>query len=130
MTDQAKVDAYIDRTIEPDQRENAKKHSSVVCTAATGNPVIYVSDAFEAHTGYSPEQAVGRNLGFLQGPDTEPEAVQRFKDLIRNEEAGLVRITNYRADGTKFLHECDLRPVRDKNDTVTHFIAIQRLAND
>ncbi len=126
MADQAKVESYIDRTVEPGERAEAKQHSSVVCSVAPGNPVIYVSDAFQAHTGYTAAEAIGKSLAFLQGPDSEPDAVKRFRDLIRNEEAGLVRITNYRADGTKFLHECDLRPVRDKNEKVTHFIAIQR----
>ena len=127
MTDQARIDSYIDRTVAPEEREDAKQHSSVVCLATPGTPVVYVSDAFEAHTGYPPRDVIGRNLSFLQGPDTEPESIQKFRDLIRNEESGMVRITNYRADGTKFMHECDFRPVRDKNERVTHFIAIQRL---
>ena len=33
------------------------------------NPMIYVSEEFEAQTGYAPEEAVGRNCRFLQGPD-------------------------------------------------------------
>ncbi len=120
------TDTYIDRTVAPDERAEAKQRSSVVCLADGGNPVVFVSDAFEAHTGYAPREAIGQNLSFLQGPGTEPEAVEQFRTLIKNGEAGLVRITNYRADGTKFLHECDFRPVRDKNEKVTHFIAIQR----
>ena len=84
MTDQAKVDSYIDRTVEPGERAEAKAHSSVVCSVERGNPVIYVSDAFQAHTGYSPSEAAGQSLAFLQGPETEPEAVKRFRDLIKN----------------------------------------------
>ncbi len=123
------IDDFIDRTIDPADREDAKRTSSVVCLATPGTPVIIVSDAFEAHTGYKPEEALGRNLSFLQGPNTEPEAVAEFRRLIKNGEAGLVRITNYRADGSKFIHECDLRPVRDSKNAVTHFVAIQRLCS-
>lgn len=126
MPNQSKINSYIDRTVEPEDRAEARTRSSVVCSAEPGNKVVYVSEAFEEHTGFSPSEAIGKNLAFLQGPDTEPGAVEKFRALIENEEAGLVRITNYRADGTKFLHECDLRPVRDKNENVTHFIAIQR----
>ena len=126
MRDQSKIDSIIDQTVARGERAEAKSQSSVVCSAERGNPLVYVSEAFEQHTGYKPQDVVGKNLAFLQGPETETEAVERFRSLIKNEEAGLVRITNYRADGTKFLHECDFRPVRDKNENVTHFIAIQR----
>lgn len=121
------VDGYIEQTFDTADQDLAKQHSSVVCAALPGNPVICVSDAFEAHTGYSQQAVIGRNLSLLQGPETEPEAVARFRDLIAKEEAGVVRITNYHADGRLFVHECDFRPVRNAQDQVTHFIAIQRL---
>lgn len=126
MPDQSKINKYIEQTVEPEDRAEARSRSSVVCSAEPGNKVVYVSDAFEEHTGFSPKQAIGQNLAFLQGPDTEADAIALFRKLIQNEEPGLVRITNYRADGTKFLHECDLRPVRGPDERVTHFIAIQR----
>ena len=100
--------------------------SAVVCLAAPGVPVVYVSSAFEAHTGYRPDEAIGRGLSFLQGPDTEPEAVSEFRRLIAEGAPGKIRITNYRKNGTRFVHECELRPVRDTDKKVTHFIAIQR----
>lgn len=108
------------------ESDDLRDHSAVICLAEPGVPVVYVSRSFEAHTGYAPEEAIGRGLSFLQGPETEPEAVQEFRRLITNGEAGKVRITNYRKDGTRFTHECELRPVRDTAGTVTHFIAVQR----
>ncbi|MEO0918206.1 MAG: PAS domain-containing protein [Pseudomonadota bacterium] len=103
-----------------------RDHSAVVCLATPGVPVVYVSSSFEAHTGYTPEEAIGRGLSFLQGPESEPEAVEEFRRLISNGEAGKVTITNYRKDGSRFMHECELRPVQNTEGTVTHFIAIQR----
>ncbi len=129
MNDRSRFGALIERAVDPDEYDTVLGHSSVVCSAEPGNAVIFVSEEFEAHTGYSPSDAIGRNLSFLQGPDTEPAAVAQFRDLIAKAEAGVVRITNYRADGAKFVHECDFRPVRDTEDRVTHFIAIQRLVN-
>ena len=43
-------------------------------------PMIYVSDEFEAQTGYPPEEALGRNCRFLQGPGTDPRAVQAIRE--------------------------------------------------
>lgn len=117
----------IDQTVEIKDREDAKRSSSVLCSAEPGAPVVVVSDAFESHTGYEPKDVIGRNLSFLQGKNTEPEAIEKFRHFIANGMAGLIQITNYRADGSEFKHECDFRPVRDSNETITHFIAIQRL---
>ncbi len=103
-----------------------RDHSAVVCLATPGVPVVYVSSSFEAHTGYAPEEAIGRGLSFLQGPESEPESVEEFRRLIANGESGKIKITNYRKDGSSFVHECELRPIRDTAGTVTHFVAVQR----
>lgn len=123
------IEAVIGQTVEFDAQADAKRSSSVLCSSAPGTPVVTVSDAFEAHTGYKSIEAIGRSLSFLQGPNTEPEAVEKFRSLIANGEAGTVRITNYRADGSEFIYECDFRPVRNSQDVITHFIAIQKLVS-
>lgn len=106
--------------------DTLRDHSAVVCLAVPGVPVVYVSSSFEAHTGYRPDEAIGRCLSFLQGPDTEPEAVEKFRRLISDGEPGFVKITNYQKDGTRFVHECEVRPVRDTDGNVAYFVAIQR----
>ena len=126
MSGSAAFDAFLDRRLDAETREDAKRSSCVICAAEPGCPVIFVSDEFEAHTGYARHEIIGKSLAVLQGPDTEAEAIEAFRDLIRDGRAGFVQITNYRADGTRFVHECDFRPVRGDADEVTHFIAIQR----
>jgi PAS domain S-box-containing protein len=100
--------------------------SIVLCHAGGDNAVIDVSDAFEAHTGYSRADAVGRNLSFLQGPETEPEAVSRFRHLIETAQVGTVTITNYRKDGTSFRHSVEMRPILSDDGTLLYFVAAQR----
>lgn len=127
MTDTAQIDNILEKAIDQGRLEEAKRQSSVVCSASAGNPVIFASDAFESHTGYTAQEIIGKSLSILQGPKTEPEAIAKFRQLIADGEAGMVRITNYRKDGTLFIHECDFRPIRDPNNKVSQFIAIQRL---
>lgn len=127
-TDKQKAhDKSADHLLDDATWKSMAGESAVICTADGGNRVVYVSEAFERHTGYPVAEALGRNLSFLQGPDTEPEAVGEFRRLISGGHAGTVRITNYRKDGSRFLHECEFRPVRDADGRVTHFVAIQRL---
>jgi phototropin len=39
------------------------------------NPISYASSKFYELTGYSPEEVLGRNCRFLQGPETEQRKV-------------------------------------------------------
>jgi PAS domain S-box-containing protein len=88
-------------------------------------PLIYINEGFERLTGYSAEATLGHNCRFLQGPDTDPEAVEEIRTAIREQRPCLVEILNYRRDGTTFWNRLSITPVRDSAGTVTHFIGIQ-----
>ncbi|WP_304481816.1 PAS domain-containing protein [Novosphingobium sp. P6W] len=45
--------------------------------AQQDNPIVFCNEAFQSLTGYTRDEIVGRNCRFLQGPDTDPEAVER-----------------------------------------------------
>jgi len=90
-----------------------------------GNPLVYVNDRFEALTGYSSEEAVGRNCRFLQGEDTDPATVAAISDAIDAPEPVTVELRNYRKDGTKFWNRVTIAPVRDEEGDVTNYIGFQ-----
>jgi len=69
------------------------------------NPVIYINHGFTKLTGYDPEDIVGRNCRFLQGPDTSEEDRRSISDAIKREEECSVNLVNYKKDGTKFVNE-------------------------
>jgi len=89
------------------------------------NPLIYANDGFERLTGYSVDDVIGRNCRFLQGADTDPEAVEVIRKALREGVACTVQILNYRKDGTPFWNRLSITPVRDADGEVTHHIGIQ-----
>ena len=89
------------------------------------DPLVFVNPAFERTTGYSYEEAVGRNCRFLQGPGTDPAAVARVRELLERREHGTVTLLNHRKDGTAFWNELSLSPVYDGQGRLTHFVGIQ-----
>ena len=89
------------------------------------HPLVYVNPAFERTTGYSYDEAVGRNCRFLQGPDSDPAAVQRVREALAAEEHAVVTLLNHRKDGTAFWNELSLSPVYDGEGALTHFVGIQ-----
>jgi len=89
------------------------------------HPLIYVNPAFSKTTGYTAEQAVGRNCRFLQGPDTDPAVVRTLREAIAERRPVSVELVNYRCDGTRFLNLVELAPVRDLAAGVDAYIGIQ-----
>ena len=77
------------------------------------NPMIYVSEEFERQTGYSVEEALGRNCRFLQGPDTDPNAVKAIRHALRARTTFTIDILNYRKDGEPFMNRLRIRPIFD-----------------
>ncbi len=88
-------------------------------------PLVYVNPAFERTTGYPAAEAVGRNCRFLQGPDTDPAAVQRIRDALAAQEHLVLTLLNYRRDGTAFWNELSISPVYDGTGALTHYVGIQ-----
>lgn len=80
------------------------------------NPIVYANAAFVRLTGYPIDAAVGRNCRFLQGPDTEPEQVERLRAAVAAGEEVSLQITNHRADGTAFLNRLTVTPVPDDSE--------------
>jgi PAS domain S-box-containing protein len=89
------------------------------------NPVIYSNEGFERLTGYSMHEVVGRNCRFLQGPGSDPDAIDEIRRAIREGRACTVELLNYRKDGTPFWNRLSITPLYDAEGTVTHFAGIQ-----
>lgn len=90
------------------------------------NPIVYVNPAFETVTGYSAQEAVGRNCRFLQGDDRDQPELERMRTLLREQKEGVIVLRNYRKDGRPFWNEIHIAPVRDSTGHVTHFVGFQK----
>lgn len=67
-------------------------------------PLVYVNEAFTELTGYSRKDCIGKSCRFLQGPETDPIAVDEITKFLEARECIDVCLTNYRADGSKFCN--------------------------
>ena len=94
------------------------------------NPIVYINDAFERTTGYQRSRVIGRNCRFLQGPDTDPEAVQRIRNAIEAGEDVAVDILNYRATGEAFMNRLLIAPISDGLGKPVYFLGIQKELRD
>ncbi|MBB3332679.1 diguanylate cyclase (GGDEF)-like protein/PAS domain S-box-containing protein [Halomonas campaniensis] len=89
-------------------------------------PLVYANQAFYEMTGYRPEEVLGQNCRFLQGPETDPDAVEATRRALTERSDVDVTLLNYRKDGSPFWNRLSISPVFDEHDTCTHFIGIQQ----
>ena len=89
------------------------------------NPIVYVNQAFEEITGYARAETLGRNCRFLQGPETDPAAVDRVRQALAAQEVRVVELLNYRKDGSSFVNSLHVGPIYDEAGNLTHFYGSQ-----
>ncbi|KAL1527527.1 hypothetical protein AB1Y20_008917 [Prymnesium parvum] len=90
-----------------------------------GNPLLFVNSEFTRITGYSRQEALGKNCKFLQGEDTEPGAVNKIRQALDDQSSCQVRLLNYRKDGRAFDNLLSIRPMLDAQENVRFFFSIQ-----
>ncbi|ALN71106.1 PAS domain-containing protein [Aureimonas sp. AU20] len=90
------------------------------------NPIVYANQAFARISRYTVEAVIGRNCRFLQGPDTDPDAVRQIGEALREERDITIDLLNYRADGTKFLNRLLITPLYDTSGQLQCFLGVQR----
>lgn len=89
------------------------------------NPMVYCSPGFLKLTGYKCYELVGRNCRLLQGPETDPEAVQRIRDAVAAKRPVTVSLINYKKDGTAFQNCIHIAPIRDADGQVQFYCGVQ-----
>lgn len=93
--------------------------------ALPDNPIVFCNEAFQELTGYGREEVIGQNCRFLQGPDTDPAAVDRVRNAIADETNIAIDLLNYRKNGSTFWNALYLSPVRGEDGQVKFFFASQ-----
>lgn len=88
--------------------------------------LVYVNPAFERLTGYSTDEILYQDCRFLQGEDTDLDAVKIIRHAIEGQTPVRTVLKNYRKDGSVFWNELSVTPFYDELDQMTYFIGIQK----
>jgi PAS domain S-box-containing protein len=89
------------------------------------DPLIWVNPSFTRITGYEYGEVVDRNCRFLQGPATDPAAVDEIRAALRERRTVTTTLLNYRKDGTAFWNQLSISPVFDGDGELVSFVGVQ-----
>ena len=91
----------------------------------TDGTIEYVNPKFTEMTGYSREEAVGRNPRVLKSGEVTREQYRKLWSTILRGREWRGELRNRRKDGTIYWANASISPVKDPRGRVTHFIGIQ-----
>ncbi len=122
-----------DVTTEQEVKKQIDLQLAALKAAANGivisdrNGVIrWVNPAFSQLTGYSFEEAVGRNPKILKSGHHNPDFyIDMWKTILDGRVwRGLIR--NRHKDGYVYIEDMTITPVRDVDGTISHFVAVKQ----
>ncbi len=97
---------------------------AVVITDADGT-IQYVNPAYTKMTGYTAAEAIGHNPA-RQTSGLGPAFHQRVGDTVKAGKVWRGEITNRRKDGSIYVEEMSVAPIRDASGRTRKYIAIRR----
>ncbi|WP_435097688.1 PAS domain-containing protein [Halorubrum sp. N11] len=105
--------------------DNAPIGITISDPSADDNPLIYANDQFCDQSGYEKSEVLGRNCRYPQGEGTDPEAVDRIRRAIRDQEPVTETLRNYRKSGTMFWNRLTVAPVKDEQGRLKNYVGFQ-----
>ena len=101
-------------------------HSIVISDPNTQDcPMVFISDEFFKHTGYTVEESLGKNCRFLQGPETDENDIEHIRMALKAKKKITIDILNYKKNGEKFWNRLRIRPIFNEKNELIYFAGEQ-----
>jgi PAS domain S-box-containing protein len=97
---------------------------AVIITDPGGN-ITYVNPAFEAITGYSSEEALGKNPRILKSGQNPPERYKEMWDVLLQGKVWRGPVINKRKDGSLYHAELTISPIWSDTGRILSYVAVQ-----
>jgi diguanylate cyclase (GGDEF)-like protein/PAS domain S-box-containing protein len=98
--------------------------ASVIISDRNGT-IEYVNPAFTAITGYTQQEAIGRNPGMLSAGETTPEKYGELWSVITAGNTWRGEMLNRRKNGELYWDLVVISPISGDDGEITHFVAVQ-----
>jgi PAS domain S-box-containing protein len=76
-------------------------------------------------TGYTVEEAVGRNPNLLKSGKTPPEVYRKLWKTLSSGGEWRGELLNKKKNGEEFWESASISPIKNEEDEITHFVAVK-----
>jgi len=97
----------------------------ILLSGADGR-IIFLNAAFQAITGFSEADLLGKTCSCMQGPETDRAVVARIREDLGAHRPFAGEILNYTKSGATFWNELTVAPIFGDDGQVSHYIGITR----
>ncbi|MCL5103527.1 MAG: PAS domain S-box protein [Armatimonadetes bacterium] len=124
---------FVDTT-ERKRAEEAIKIQTSAMNAASDQIVItnvhgvveFVNPAFEKETGFSINEVIGKTPRIMKSGKHDAEYYNNLWLTILNGKPWSGEITNRRKDGSIYVEDMTITPIKNDSDVIEHFVAVKR----
>lgn len=88
--------------------------------------ILYVNQAFSQVNGYTKEEAIGRPLTLIHGPETDPAILRKSEQQLREGRSQEYALLHYRKDGSSYQCIVTRAPLVDADGKSEYLISIWR----
>ena len=103
--------------------------NAIVITDSSG-VIRWVNPAFTRLTGYSEAEAIGARTNILKSGEHPATFYRGMWETVTSGKVWRGTLTNRRKDGSTYVEDMTVTPVRDDGHEITHFIAIKQDVTD
>ncbi|MFA6444762.1 MAG: PAS domain S-box protein, partial [Sterolibacterium sp.] len=97
---------------------------SILITRVDGT-IEYVNEAFVHNSGYSREEAYGKNPRILHSGNTPRETFTALWHALAEGRSWKGELYNRRKDGSEYIEFAHITPIRQPDGRITHYLALK-----
>lgn len=98
---------------------------SIVITDLDAN-IEYINPAFQASTGYSPEELMGNNMNIIRSGKTEASAIKNLWNTVKDGRDWHGELINKKKTGELIWVQVSITAIQDEMGEIVNYLAIQQ----
>jgi len=102
----------------------------ILLLTAEAQSILFANAGFARLTGFSAAEALGQRLTFLRIAEEERDVLERMRVHLERESAFEGEAVATRKDGSRYVLELHVMPIRDREERLTHWVTILRDVSD
>ena len=106
-----------------------QSQASIVITNVKAD-IEYVNEAFLRRTGYTRQEILGQNPRILNSGETPRATHRALWQALQRGETWSGEFTNRKKDGSTYIEQAVISPLRQPDGTITHYVAVKEDITD